>query len=338
MPEKSPFRLAVVGATGAVGQEVLRVLEKKRLPVKNLSCFASERSQGKSVSFHGKNIPLQILKKGCFKASDIAIFCAGRKIAQDHAPIAVQEGAVVVDCSSFFRMDPEVPLVIPEINSHALKNHKGIIANPNCSTAIMLMPLAPLHREFGIKRIIAATYQAASGAGALAMEELKLETKAYLEQKTFTRKVFPFQYAFNLFTHDSPLQENGYVEEELKMLYETRKILEDETIAVSATCVRVPILRVHSEALNVEFRHPITKEKACAILNKTSGVSVFEDREQNRFPMPLDAMGQDSVFCGRIREDLSLSNTLEFWVVGDQLLKGAALNAVQIVELLRNNP
>jgi aspartate-semialdehyde dehydrogenase len=332
--KSSLIHLALVGATGAVGQEVLRVLEKRSFPVKTVRCFASERSKGTSVRFCGQNVPLEMLGKGCFKGIDIAIFCAGRKIAQEYAPFAVREGAIVVDNSSFFRMDPDVPLVIPEINGHALKGHKGIIANPNCSTAIMLMPLAPLHQKFGIKRIIAATYQAASGAGALAMEELKLETKAYLEQKPFNRNVFPFSYAFNLFTHNSPLHENGYVEEELKMLYETRKILEDNTIYVSATCVRVPILRAHSEALNVEFHKPITKQTACDILSKTPGVCLLEDRGQNRFPMPIDASGRDDVLCGRIREDLSMPNTLELWVVGDQLLKGAALNAVQIAEML----
>ena len=265
---------------------------------------------------------------------DIAIFSAGSAISRKWAQIAVDSGAIVVDNSSAFRMQEDVPLVIPEINPDALKNHRGIIASPNCSTTIMLMALAPLHAQFKIKRIVAATYQAASGAGALAMEELKKETHAFLEGRSFERKVIPHPYAFNLFTHNSPLLENGYVDEEIKMLQETRKILNDPAIWVNATCVRVPILRAHSEALNVSFTNPITAEQATAILRNAPGVCILEDRSCNRFAMPSDASGQDPIFCGRIREDLSFPNTLDLWVVGDQLLKGAALNAVQIAEQL----
>jgi aspartate-semialdehyde dehydrogenase len=328
------FHLAVVGATGAVGQEILRILEKRHFPVKTMRCFASSRSQGRLVTFQGQSIPVEILAPNSFKGVDIAIFSAGRKVALEYAPLAQKEGTIVVDNSSAFRKDPHIPLIIPEINAHAIKKHEGIIASPNCTTAIMLMALHPLHRHFGIKRIVAATYQAASGAGAQAMHELTLETKALLEDKSFDRSVMPHPYAFNLFLHNSPLLENGYLEEELKMLYETRKILEDETIRLTATCVRVPILRAHSIALNVEFHAPACKEQAYALLRQAQGITILENRKENYFPMPIDATGQDHVLCGRIREDLSQPNTLELWVVGDQLLKGAALNAVQIAELL----
>lgn len=334
MTTQSPVHLAIVGATGAVGKELLEVLEKRRFPLASLRCFASSQSEGKRVEFCEESIPVEVLDEKSFEKIDIAIFSADHKIAYQFAPIAVRSGAVVIDNSSAFRMEKEVPLVIPEINAHALKMHRGIIASPNCSTTIMLMALGPLHRQFGIKRVVAATYQAASGAGAAAMQELKDETRALLDNTPFNRQVMPFPYAFNLFTHNSPLSENGYVDEELKMLYETRKILEDEQIWVNATCVRVPILRAHSEALNVTFHNPITKELAVEILKNAPGLTLLEDRSINRFPMPSDASGQDSVFCGRIREDLSCPNTLDIWVVGDQLLKGAALNAIQIAEQL----
>lgn len=334
MTRQSPIHLAIVGATGAVGKELLAVLEKRRFPLASLRCFASSQSEGKRVEFCKESIPVEVLDEKSFEKIDIAIFSADQKIAYQYAPIAVRSGAIVIDNSSAFRMEKGVPLIIPEINAHALKMHQGIIASPNCSTTIMLMALGPLHRQFGIKRVVAATYQAASGAGAAAMQELKDETRAILDNLPFNRQVMPFPYAFNLFTHNSPLSENGYVDEELKMLYETRKILEDDKIWVNATCVRVPILRAHSEALNVTFHNPITKELAIETLKNAPGLTLLEDRSLNRFPMPIDASGQDSVFCGRIREDLSCPNTLDIWVVGDQLLKGAALNAVQIAEQL----
>lgn len=325
--------IAIVGATGAVGQEIIKLLEKRNFPLHSLRCFASPRSQGMHVTFRGKKIPLEILKPGCFKGIDILFFCAGKKISLEYAPQAKEADAFIIDSSSGFREDPSVPLVIPEINPQAFEKHRGIVASPNCTTSIMLMALAPLHRKVPIKRVVAATYQAASGAGARAMEELEDETRAVLEGKDFTRTVMPFPYAFNLFPHNSALLENGYVDEEMKMVRETQKILEDPTIRVTATCVRVPVLRAHSIALNVEFRHPLSKEDAYAILKKSPGVCVLENREANRFPMPIDATGQDLTFCGRIREDLTQPNTLELWVVGDQLLKGAALNAVQLAEL-----
>ncbi len=334
MKLNSPVQLAIVGATGAVGQELLTVLEKRQFPLAGLRCFASPRSEGKTLTFFGESIPVEVINEKSFQHIDIAIFSAGRKIAYEYAPLAVRSGAVVIDNSSAFRMQEDVPLVIPEINPHALKNHQGVIASPNCSTTIMLMALAPLHRCFGIKRVVAATYQAASGAGAAAMEELKAETRALLDQAPFNRQIMPFPYAFNLFTHNSPLSENGYVDEELKMLHETRKILGDDSIWVNATCVRVPVLRAHSEALNVTFHRPATKDQVIELLKYAPGLVLLENRSLNRFPMPSDASGQDSVFCGRIREDLSFPNTFDLWVVGDQLLKGAALNAIQIAEQL----
>lgn len=325
--------IGLVGATGAVGQEILQLLEEHAIPIARLRCFASERSRGTTVLFHRQAIPVDTLSLGCFSNCDVVFFCAGGEISRQWAPIAVDEGAIVIDSSSYFRMYPNIPLIIPEINPHALKAHHRVIASPNCSTTLMLMALAPLHQRVKIKRVVAATYQAASGAGAQAMRELCEETRCHLETKTFTRTVIPFPYAFNLFTHNSALNQNGYVEEELKMLHETRKILEDDTIQVNATCVRVPVLRAHSEALNVTFHDALSAAEAYAILEKAPGVKICEDRTKNRFPMPIDASGQKAVLCGRIREDQTFPNTLDLWVVGDQLLKGAGLNAVQILEL-----
>ncbi len=320
------FNVAIIGATGAVGQEMLKILEKRNFPVKSLRLFASPKSIGKTLKFKKEEVPLELLDN--FKGIDIALFSAGRKISSEWGAKAVEDGAVVIDNSSAFRSDPTVPLVIPEINAHAITRHQGIIASPNCTTTIMLIPLAPLHKQFQIKRVVCATYQAASGAGALAMQELVEETRATLEGKPYERTIFERPYAFNLFTHNSPLTETGYVEEELKMLYETKKILEDDSIRVSATCIRVPILRAHSVTMNVEFAKPINKHSALTILKNAPGLQISSD------PTPKDASGIDSVLCGRIREDLSQPNTLELWAVGDQLLKGAALNAIQIAEHL----
>lgn len=325
--------LALVGATGAVGRELLKVLERRHFPIRTLQCFASPRSVGQEIFFKGEPVKVQTLTEESLKRIDIAIFSAGSKVAREWIPLAVKEGIKVVDNSSAFRMDPSVPLIIPEINADVLEDCHHIVACPNCSTTIMLMAIAPLHQKFKIVRVVAATYQAASGAGYQAMEELKEETLAFLQNRPFKRSVIPHPYAFNLFPHNSLLNEEGYVEEELKMLHETRKILKDDQIWVHATCVRVPILRAHSEALNVTFDRPINVKEAYAVLNNVSGLKIVEDRANNRFPMPCDASGQDDVFCGRIRKDPSFPNTLDLWVVGDQLLKGAALNAVQIAEL-----
>jgi len=327
------YHVAVVGATGAVGQEILRLLDQRAFPIRTLRCFASLRSLGTFVPFQDKQIPIETLD--CLSAPlDLIFLCAGSKISKDYADSLRRFEAIVIDLSSAFRQDPSIPLVIPEVNPHALDNHSGWICNPNCATILMLTVLFPLHAQAKLKRIVISTYQAASGAGFKAMEELKEEMKAYLDGASYTRSVIPHPYAFNLFLHNSPLQPNDYVEEELKLLYETRKILEDSSIRVAATCVRVPILRCHSESINAEFHTPLSKEEAYRLLQKAPGVQILEHREKNRFPMPIDALGKDPVFCGRIRQDLSQPNTLDLWVVGDQLLKGAALNAIQIAERL----
>jgi aspartate-semialdehyde dehydrogenase len=326
------MHIAIVGATGAVGSEALSLLEKSTLPIKQLRCFASVRSLGKTLSFRGQPLPVEELTPSSFSGCDFALLCAGGKISKAWAPCALERGATVIDCSSFFRMDPKVPLIIPEINAHALKPEHRLIASPNCSTTIMLMALAPLHRISPIKRIVATTYQAASGAGAQAMIELQEETRAFLEGMSYERSVMPYPYAFNLFTHNSALTESGYVEEELKMCYESQKILEAEVL-INATCVRVPVLRAHSIALNVCFHAPLSAKEAYALIEKAPGIEILEDRKSNRFPMPIDAMGKENVYCGRIREDRTQPNTLDLWVVGDQLLKGAALNAIQILNL-----
>jgi aspartate-semialdehyde dehydrogenase len=328
------IKLAIVGATGAVGGELLRVLERRRFPIEELRLFASTRSMGRELLFHGEPVPIQTLTEEAFNRIDIAIFSAGSKVAREWAPLAAKKGARVIDNSSAFRMDADVPLIIPEINPDALEDTHSIISCPNCSAAIMLMAVAPLHRRFKIVRIVATTYQAASGAGFQAMKELEEETLAHLENRPYDRTVMPHPYAFNLFVHNSPLDADGYAEEELKMLYETRKILNDDQIWVNATCVRVPVLRAHSEALNITFSQPVSTEEAYAVLRTAPGLKVLEDRERNYFPMPSDASGQDDVFCGRLRKDFSFPNTLNLWVVGDQLLKGAALNAIQIAELI----
>ncbi|MBI2742667.1 MAG: aspartate-semialdehyde dehydrogenase [Chlamydiales bacterium] len=328
------MRIAIVGATGAVGREMVQVLEKRGFPVRSLRLFASPRSRGVLIPFRGEMVAVEELKPGCFAGIDIALFSAGKRISLEWAAEVKKAGALMVDNSSAFREDPKVPLIIPEINSRAFQSHEGIVSCPNCTTAIMLMALAPLHQRVAIKRIVASTYQAASGAGAVAMEELREETRAHLEGRPFERTAMPFPYAFNLFTHNSPLCEGGHVDEEVKMVRETKKILGSPSIQVSATCVRVPVLRAHSISLNVEFTSRLTSEEAYKILEKSPGVSILEEKGRNRFPMPIDASGQDAILCGRIREDSTQPNTLNLWVVGDQLLKGAALNSIQIAELL----
>jgi aspartate-semialdehyde dehydrogenase len=259
---------------------------------------------------------------------------AGGSVSKTFAPSAVKAGAVVVDNTSHFRMDPEVPLVVPEVNPEDIKAHKGIIANPNCSTIIMVLPLFPLHKAFGVKRVFVATYQAASGAGARAMQELREETHALLEGKSYKRSVIPFQYAFNLFPHNSALADNGYCQEETKMLNETRKMFHKEDFRLNAWCVRVSVLRAHSEVLNIEFEKEVSADEAYAVLQNAPGVEILEDRKENRWPMPIDASDKDPVYVGRIRKDVSQKNTIDLWCSGDQIRKGAALNAVQIAELL----
>lgn len=329
--------IAIMGATGAVGQELLELLDERNFPVGELRLLASARSAGKKINFKGQDITVQELTHDCFDGIDIVLASAGGSLSKEYAPSAVKAGAVVVDNTSFFRMTEGVPLVIPEINPEEIANHKGIIANPNCSTIIMLLPLFPLHKKYGIKRVVCSTYQAASGAGAHAMQELKEETQAKLNNEEYTNTVINQPYAFNLFPHNSPMKENGYVEEELKMVNETKKIFKDENFLVNATCIRVPVMRAHSEAINVEFDQEVDVEEVYKILGETAGVEIFEDREANIWATPLDVSGKDPVYVGRIRKDISNPNAIDLWVVGDQVRKGAALNAVQIAEALVEN-
>lgn len=331
------YRVAVAGATGAVGVEFLRLLEERNFPMSSLHLLASARSRGKKVPFAGKEIEVEELTADSFKNIDIAFFSAGGSISKAFGPIAAKAGAVVVDNSSAFRMDPAVPLVIPEINPEACEKHKGIIANPNCSTIIAITPLWPIHKVNPIRRLIAATYQAASGAGAAAMAELEESTRAYLENRPYAPTVLPHPYAFNLFSHNAKVDPaTGYNEEETKMVKETKKIFGDPDIRVSATCVRVPVLRAHSEALNIECENPITPIEVTKLLSNAPGVKIVDDVEKNYFPMPKDASGADDILVGRIRQDTSdlTGKSIAMFVAGDQLLKGAALNAVQIAEVL----
>jgi len=337
--------VAIAGATGAVGQELLSILAERNFPLKSLKLLASSRSAGKKIKFKDEEITVQELKHDSFEGVDLVLSSAGGSISKEYMPSAVKAGAVVVDNTSYFRMNPEVPLVVPEINPHEIKRHKGIIANPNCSTIIMLLPLFPLYKAFGIERINACTYQAASGAGAMAMEELRLESVALAEGKPFKRTVIPYQYAFNLFPHNSPYNDgspekagvhapSGYCEEEWKMIAETHKIFGDDNLRINASCVRVPVLRAHSEALNVRLSKKTNVAEIYEVLRGAPGVEILEEPSKNRWPMPIDASGKDPVLVGRVRVDQSQDNAFDIWVVGDQIRKGAALNAVQIAELL----
>jgi len=336
-PSSSAPVVAVVGATGAVGVELMQCLEQRRFPLSNLRLFASARSAGKTLPFKGKPVTVEELTEASFRGVDIALFSAGGAQSKRFAPAAVRHGTVVVDNSSAFRMDPGVPLVVPEINPEALREHKGIIANPNCSTIISITPLWPIHKVNRINRMIVATYQAASGAGAAAMEELRESTRAYLDGREYKNTVLPHPYAFNLFSHNSKIDpSNGYNEEEIKVMRETHKIFGDSSIRIAATCVRVPVLRAHSIAINFECERPITPAQVRDIVQTAPGVKLVDDVERNYFPMPKDASGQDPILVGRIRQDLSdpSGRSIALFVAGDQLLKGAALNAVQIAELL----
>ncbi len=328
------YHVAVVGATGAVGVEMIKTLETRNFPVGKLSLFASARSKGKTLPYKGKPMPVQELTHDCFKGVEIALFSAGASRSREFAADAVKAGAVVVDNSSAFRMDESVPLVVPEINPEDIKLHKGVIANPNCSTIIMLMPLWPLHQAAKLRRVVVSTYQAASGAGAQAMAELEDQTRDVLAGKPAVPKIMPHRYAFNLFSHNTKIGPNGYNEEENKMVKETWKIFHDETIKICPTCIRVPVLRAHSESIVAEFERPLSVEQARQILAKSPGVKLVDEREKNLFPMPIDATEQYDCLVGRIREDMSHPNSLALFVAGDQLLKGAALNAVQIAEVL----
>ncbi len=328
--------VAVAGVTGAVGQEFLSIIEERNFPFTSFKMLASSRSAGKKIPFKGKEYTVEQMTTDSFKGIDIALFSAGASRSREFAPAAVKAGAIVVDNSSAYRMDPEVPLVVPEINPQKIKEHKGIIANPNCSTIIGIVPIWPLHKINPVKRMVVSTYQAASGAGMSAMLELENQAREILAGKPPTRNIFPHQIAFNCFSHNSLLGPNGYNEEETKMVKETRKIFDCAEIAITATCIRIPVMRAHCESINLEFTRPITPEQVREVLKTAPGVTVLDDREHNRFPMPIDATGKDNVFVGRIRQDESLSNNrgINMWVSGDQLRKGAALNAIQIAELL----
>ena len=329
--------VAVVGATGAVGIELIRCLEQRRFPLGELRLFASARSAGKSLPFGGTALTVRELTESSFAGVDLALFSAGGATSKRFAPLAVRAGATVIDNSSAFRMDPKVPLVVPEINPQAVRGHAGIIANPNCCAIISITPLWPIHKSNRIERLQMATYQAASGAGAAAMEELRESTRAYLEGRGYENKVLPHPYAFNLFSHNTRVDPtSGYNEEELKVIQETRKIFGDTQIRVSATCVRVPVLRAHAMAITIECARPIAAAEVRQLVQHAPGVKLVDDPERNYFPMPRDATGNDPILVGRIRQDLSdpSGRSVSLFVAGDQLLKGAALNAVQIAELL----
>ncbi len=330
------YGVAVAGATGAVGEVMLQVLEERKFPVRRLKLLASERSVGKVLRFQGEGIAVEQLTTGSFEGVDIALFSAGASRSKEFAPAAWKSGAVVVDNSSAFRMDPDIPLVVPEINPHAVAQYvkRGIIANPNCTTIVTLMALAPLHRYSRIQRVVASSYQAVSGAGAKALEELKSQVRAWVKGEPLPVAAFPYQIAFNLLPHIDAFQDNGYTKEELKLVNETRKILEDDAIRVSPTTVRVPVFTAHSVSVHVETERKIPVAKAKELFAAFPGLQVLDDPANRQYPMPLFAAGRDDCFVGRIREDLAVENGLNFWVVGDQLRKGAALNAVQIAEVL----
>lgn len=330
----SKVRVALLGATGAVGTELLELLQSRNFPLSDLKLLASPRSAGRTISFQGEELPVEAVTEQAFEGVDIVLASAGGGTSKTWASIAVERGAVVIDNSSAFRMNPEVPLVVPEVNPEAAATHQGIIANPNCTTILMALAVWPLHQIEPVQRIIAATYQSASGAGMRAMEEVKAQAKAILAGETPPTECFPYPLAFNLFPHNTPMNEQGYCEEEMKMINETRKIFNAPEIRISATCVRVPVLRAHSEAINLEFGQPMPVAKARSVLAKAPGVQLVEDWEANYFPMPIDATGRDEVLVGRIRQDLSHPCGLELWLCGDQVRKGAALNAIQIAELL----
>jgi len=334
------YHVAIIGATGAVGQELLHVLERRSFPVASLRPIGSSRSTGKSVRFRDESIRVQELGSESFDKIDIAFFSAGGEISRKYVPLACQADAIAIDNSSVFRMEPHVPLVIPEINAEDVRGHRGLIANPNCTTAVALMALYPLHRVFGVRRIFAASYQAVSGSGTRAIEELKRQTKSAVHEResrpmsTTPATVYPHPIAFNLLPHVDSFLESGYTKEEMKIQNEGRKIMHLPQFHASVTCVRVPVYRAHSVAVNAEFEQPVSIERAREVLAKAPGIELVDEPQSNRYPMPLNVTGKDNCQVGRVRVDCALENGLSFWVSGDQLLKGAALNAVQIAELL----
>jgi aspartate-semialdehyde dehydrogenase len=328
------YRVAILGATGAVGTELLELLESRHFPLASLKLLASPRSAGTTLEFRGEKIVVEAVDERSFREVDIVLASAGGSISKAWAEKAIAAGAVMIDNSSAFRMDSTVPLVVPEVNSEAVADHRGLIANPNCTTILMAVAVYPLHQVQPIKRIVASTYQSASGAGARAMEEVKTQAQAILNGQEPKPEILPYPLAFNLFPHNSKLNEQGYCEEEMKMVNETRKIFGTNDLRITATCVRVPVLRAHSESINLEFESPFDVAKAREILSQAPGVKLVDDWQANYFPMPIDASGKDEVLVGRIRQDISNPNGLELWLCGDQIRKGAALNAIQIAELL----
>lgn len=332
--KKSAYKVAIVGATGAVGAEMIEVLEERKFPVDVLVPLASARSAGGTVSFAGQDVTIEELTKDSFEGVDVALFSAGADISREYAPVAAKAGAVVIDNSAAWRMDKDVPLVVPEVNAHDLERHQRIIANPNCSTIQMVVALKPLHDQVRIKRIVVTTFQAVSGTGKEAMDELMDECRDLLSFRPAEPKVYPYQIAFNCLPHIDEFLPSGYTKEEMKMVNETRKIMGDASIQVTATTVRVPVYVGHSEAVNIETERKMTANEARALLSTAPGVVLYDDPSHNIYPMPLDVAGKDDVYVGRIREDESIPNGLNLWVVADNLRKGAATNAVQIAELL----
>jgi aspartate-semialdehyde dehydrogenase len=326
--------VAVVGVTGAVGQTTLRILEDRKFPVRELRAFASSRSAGKTVTFKGEAVRVQEVGPGAFKGVEIALFSAGSAQSKEHAPLAVQAGAVVVDKSNAFRMDPHVPLVVPEINAHAVRGHRGIVACPNCTSIVTVMPLKPLHDAGRLRRVVATSFQAVSGAGVNGVDELRSQTLAWARGETMTPRFFPHQIAFNVIPHIDKFGADGYTGEEIKLVNELRKILELPELLISPTTVRVPVFTAHSVAVNAETELKLGRERAREAFAGFPGLKLWDEPSENRYPMPVVVEGQDDCYVGRIREDLSSPNGLNFWVVGDQLRKGAALNGIQIAELL----
>ena len=332
--KKDRYTLAVVGATGAVGNEMVLTLEERDFPVANLRLFASERSEGKIMEFKDTEVPVEVLNNKSFKGIDIALFSAGAERSKIWSPVAAQSGCIVIDNSSQWRMDPKVPLVVPEVNKHDLKWHKGIIANPNCSTIQMVVALKPLHDAARIKRVVVTTFQSVSGTGQKAINELMQQTIDLLNSKEAQCNVYPYQIAFNVLPHIDTFLENGYTKEEMKMVHETKKILGDDSIKITATTVRVPVFRGHSESVNIETEKKLTANEVRALLSDFPGIIVFDAPENNIYPIPINVVGKDETYVGRIREDDSIKNGINMWIVSDNLRKGAALNAIQIAEKL----
>lgn len=334
--KKERYNVAVVGATGAVGNEMVSILEERNFPVDYLKLFASQRGAGTKLEFKGKSYTVEVLDENSFKGIDIGLFSAGGSVSEKFAPIAAKEGCVVIDNTSAFRMDPQVPLVVPEVNSHAISQYrnKNIIANPNCSTIQMVVVLKPIHDVARIKRVVVSTYQAVSGTGKRAIKELESQVLAIYNQKEIKKEVYPHQIAFNCLPHIDVFFDNGYTKEEMKMVNETKKIMEDDSIRVTATTVRVPVFFGHSESVNIETEKKITADEVREILSKASGVVVIDNPKKFEYPLPIYAAGRDETFVGRIREDESIPNGINMWIVADNIRKGAALNAIQIAEIL----